>query len=251
MKKLMFIGMVIALLAITGAAFAYPSLLGPTGGANLPVANVVPAGQWNVALDWFNQSSDGVDSATSFRVLYGLGDTLEFGAVYTKQGTNSDIDLDTWGLNAKFLTPLTLADFAWSLGATYQKFNDSALDDAKFYQLYFVGTRVLSEGSEEAPAVRGTVGVNWTEFDFAGFKTDAFRPFVDVDFAFKTGTNVTLEYQFENSDLDAEALSSIVVRHPINENWSAQIGFSNGSRGVVGGDNHDLLIGVNYKILGN
>jgi hypothetical protein len=238
----------VALIIAAGAAFAYPSLVGPTGGANLPVANVAAEGQWSIAVDYFNQSSDGLGAAMPVRVLYGIGNNFEVGAMYTFQDGDF-VSLDVWGLNAKYLTPLTFGGFNWSVGALYEKFNDF---DFSAIQGYFVGTRVLSEGTESSPAVRGTVGINWTQvdatFDEVSEKTDAFRPFLDLDVAFKGGANVTAEYQFENDDFDSKALASLVVRYPFTPNWSAQIGLSNAFRGISGGDDYDLLVGVNYKM---
>ena len=244
MKKVLVLSLV-ALVIAAGAVCAYPSLLGPTGGANLPVANVAAEGQWSVAVDYFNQSSDGVDAAIPVRVLYGIGNNFEVGAMYTLQNTDGSDSLDTWGINGKFLTASVLGGFNWSVGGVYENISDI---DLTAFQAYLVGTRVLVEGTETSPAIRGTVGLNWTKVDYDDGDTDAFRPFVNVDLGFKGGTNVTAEYQFKNSDIDDDALASIVIRHPFTPNWSGQIGFTNGFRGISGSDDFDLLIGVNYKM---
>lgn len=149
MKKVLSLGLAIVALA---AAYAYPTLAGPTGLGVLPTADVVGAGQWDLAVDYY--SNDGGNSDNNFdsgtvpiRLLYGLGNQFEIGASY-RAGTQF-VDggyFDTfdefgnpvtfegdrgirnmWGINAKWLTGLDLAGFCWSLGAQYLQ-GDTELD---------------------------------------------------------------------------------------------------------------------------
>ena len=238
MKKVLVLCIVVLAISI-GAAFSYPSLLGPTGGAALPVANVIPAGQWNLAADFYNHSGGGLDASIPIRVLYGLGNRVEIGAIYTL--TDGD---DSWGVNGKILTSSLLGGFNWSIGGVFERFNS----DSSAIQAYVVGTRVLIPGNENYPSIRGSIGLNWTLVDIFDDDANAFRPFFNVDLGFNTGTNVTAEYQFKNSDIDSDALASIVVRHMFTPRLSGQAGFTNAIGGIAGTNDFDLLVGINYKM---
>ena len=242
--------MVAFVIAASAAFAAYPTLLGPSGGVVLPDADVTAAGQWNVAVDYYDQTGTSsydieLKHAIPVRVLYGMGDKLEVGAMFTFQDTNDAKSDDIWSVNAKYLTSLTLGSFNWSVGGLYAKYTDW---DDQILQFYFVGTRVLSEGSETSPAVSGSIGVNWTQDDDTGYKADAFRPYFSLNAAFKGGTELLAEYQFKNDNIyDQKAIASIGVRHAFNPNWSAQIAFTNAEI-VYGIDDYNFLLGVNYKL---
>lgn len=261
MKRILSVGMAGLLLAIAGAALAYPSLLGPTGGTNLPTANVIGEGKFDFAFDWFNQKVKETydvggtpvefktNAAKVFRVLYGFAPNLEGGLGYTSQkltaeggGDYESISLDNWNLNIKYLTPLTLGEAAWSVGAVYEKFKE---DLGKTWQIYFVGTKVFQPATDLSPGVRGSLGVNYSKSQ-NGESVSAVRPFVAIDLAFRKGLSFTAEYQLKDSDFDEKALMSVALRYPFTPELTGQIGFSNGFRGVSGSDKYDLLVGVKY-----
>lgn len=96
MKQLIVLGIAVALAC---AVQAYPTLTGPTGLATLPTAAVAPAGQLQLAADYYDTE---IESTIPVRVLYGIGDNFEIGATYVS------FELNGWGINGKWLTPLTL-----------------------------------------------------------------------------------------------------------------------------------------------
>ena len=280
MKKLT-LTLAIALFALAGTAFAYPSLLGPTGGANLPNAVVVAPGVFCIAADFVNANDtfpvasgtiSGVpavvnetnDNIGNFRLLYGVMQNLEIGASYIHQnahlqavnastganiGDSVSANLSNWGVNAKYVLPKLFLDSDLGLGVVYMGFNDdSGVKDIS--QLYAVATKSLTP-EDAAVAVRGSLGVNWSNAELTdaagGGSTNAFRPFIDVDLAFANKLNLTAEYQLKNDDFDTDAMASIVARYPITDSLAAELGFSNAVRGVAGSDRYNLLVGVNYK----
>lgn len=228
-----------------GCAFAYPSLSGPTGGANLPDAYVLNQGQINVALDYFNQTDEGVGAVKNFRLLYGASNNLEVGLAYNMQGTDAPDSLNSFGINAKYYTYIKMADITWAVGANYQKFDDL---DIKATQLYWVGSKIMRVSKANPSAVTGNIGLNWVKLDAYGTSDNLFRPFVGLKFLYKQSASLVLDYQFKNSDWDEKAMISAVLRFPLNNHLSGQFGVSNGFRGLYGVDETDLTIGINYSL---
>lgn len=252
MKRLVLLAAVV-LVAATGAVQAYPSLLGPTGSVNLPTAAVNAPEKLNVAVDYYDNGYEGgatdVDAAIPIRLLYGVSQNVEVGATYTIQNgkvAGKSVDLDSWGLNFKYYNPIISGKSGWAIGAVHSEFTDDDLDN-NFTQLYWVGSSVLSAGTGTSPKVTGSFGINWTSLESFGADDDAFRPYVVLDFAFPSKLILSMEYQLKDSDVESDALSSIVARYPFSDKVSGQIGFSNGIRGVVGGNDHNFLAGLNVR----
>jgi len=253
MKKVLTFGVAVALVAAAGAVMAYPSLLGPTGGANLPTAKVVNQGTLAAAYDYFMNDMDlggGVqlEETHAIRLLYGLTESAEVGLTYNKQdvtGAGPGIDnFDNWGLNAKYNFAVEGVEFEPAVGAVYQDYSDA---DGTVFQLYAVGSKLFSMG-EGGTSFRGSLGVNWTKVDFgAGYDVDAFRPYINLDFGFANGLTLTGEFQFKNSDIDDDPLMSLTLRYPISESFNVQLGTSNAVRGVAGGPDQCLTLGINWN----
>ncbi|HEX2951764.1 MAG TPA: hypothetical protein VHV83_19690 [Armatimonadota bacterium] len=282
MKQIQFFCSLLGLLALsTASLWAYPSLLGPTGGANLPVASVVGQGKFNVAFDaQIVDKSTGDGNAYNTRVLLGLSKNVEVGANYVSQSVldeygNSydDITNDTFGANFKLLlTNSNTANLA--IGTVYQ----GNIDDDNFssVEVYGVVSAVLGNGNNSSlPGIRGSVGVNWTQVNGYTYYTyyypsgytdsyavedswSAIRPFASLDIAFPMSNGRAIrimgEYQMKGSDLpediESKPLISLVLRIPFSDYFSAEIGTSNAYRGVTGGDKQNIFVGANLA-LGN
>lgn len=229
MKKMFVLGMAAAALAIATAAYAYPTLTGPTGGATLPNAAVVPAGQLQLAADWVNTDPD---AAFPIRATYGLGSNFELGAAYIVQS-----DANTWDINAKYATALKVLDFSWALGAQYLTSNDT---DMKATQVYFVGSRPFDLSGM---TLNGTVGVNWTKIS-DGIDEDAIRLFGGLDTTFANGLNLGAELQSKNEDIESDMMWSVVARYPFTPNLAGQVGITNGP--IFGSGDSNVFVGATY-----
>lgn len=260
MKRIVSMGIAAALIASAGAAFAYPSLLGPTGGANLPSADTAKRGKLNVVVDHIRQDyitqAPNVDPATSLRLVYGFTSDFELGATYDRQtGTNvggniGETDLDSWSINGKYVTPFVLGGAKWSLGASYLKYQESNLD-TNATQLFMVGNKYLYIGNGVTPTIRGGLGANWTRMSVLGVEDSAIRPTANLDFIFGKGLTFSAEYQVKNADLrDIEPMTSFSVRYPFTNNLVGQLVYTNSVRGLIGSDDHHLSFGVNYTFDG-
>ena len=135
MKKLFILGFAAALAC---AAYAYPTLVtGQTGLITVPTAAVAPAGQFQVAMDWFYTFADD-DAIIPIRVLYGINNQFEIGASFlTAEGSDSD----AFGINAKYVLPFALGDADWAVGAA---FIDPEDGDSSF-SASLTATRAFSE----------------------------------------------------------------------------------------------------------
>jgi len=254
MKKMSLLTMAIAMVTLAGSAMAYPSLMGPTGGANMPLADTVGAGKFQVAVDYVAAKDFPFKDAIPMRVLYGVADSVELGASFVKQDTEAPgISLDSWSINGKWVTPLELGDAKLAIGGIYEKTSDINLTMTQFY---LVITKPLTTDDKAPVKVRGSVGANWTKasFDFGplgSVDANKIRPFLDLDLAFGEGYNLTAEYQFKNKWFDIKPLSSLVLRKSINSNWAFQLGVSNAMLGgFAAGPRYYILGGLNYTFGG-
>ncbi|HEX2971794.1 MAG TPA: hypothetical protein VHP11_05645 [Tepidisphaeraceae bacterium] len=239
MKKMLILGIAAGLLAFACAAHAYPTLSGPTGEAVLPTAAVVPAGEFNVAADFYN--SETPDSSVPVRVLYGISNNFEIGAGYTFVS-----DANTWGVNAKYATPLNLAGFGVGIGARYAS-SDMPFDlTFNTTDVYAAGTKCFPLG--EGTTLSGTVGLDWTFIDFADDNTSVLRPYLAAEVTLSNKLTLAAEYQFENDNVDVDGgVYAISARYPIADNLGAQVGFTNVTPFTNASlDNGNFFIGANY-----
>lgn len=219
-------GMLVVILAIATAAWAYPNLNATSGILAVPTAVVVPAGDNQWAGDVLFQNN----TTFNIRGTYGLTDNLEVGAGVA-------VDGDTvLGLNAKYRLPTMIGGFNWAAGATYITANKG---DSGF-QVYAAGTRAIPWGGMSGVALLGTLGVNFTDIDTAS----AVRPFVGAQLQLAGGTEIDGEFVFETGDFD-ESISSLLVRHRFNDLISGQVGFTN-AFGFTGVQDHDIFVGVAF-----
>ena len=215
MKKLLILGIAAA---IACAAYAYPTLKGPSGLVLFPDATVVPAGQLQVAADWWYFES-GEDATIPLRVLYGIGDQFEIGAAYTTMESSSQKVI---GLNAKYVLPASLGDAAWAVGATYLMPDEGD----NLLGLTLSGTKAFAENFS------GTATLVWQEDT--------------TDLAFGLGGEATFENDLklviEYVNFLPTAGLNMAARYPLTEALTAQLGFEF--------DTSLPFIGLNYAIGG-
>jgi len=266
-----------AVLFIGVAAFAYPSLLGPTGGANLPTARVAKPGELICAVDgisngnsvyeggsywtWYGWVTESVSVTTSktydYRFLYGMRNNMEIGGTYNSQNSytkindngsiyNSKTSLNNWGLNFKQVSSNDFLDFRAGWGVVYQNYSSGG----NVEQLYGVLSNAWR--TEKGTAYQVSYGLNWTALDnVANFngsssQTNATRLYIDMEVAFANKINLSGEYQFQG-DIDQTALESFVMRYPYSTHWCCQLGWTNAYRGVLGNKSQTISLGLAYK----
>ncbi|HEY3415718.1 MAG TPA: hypothetical protein VGM23_02430 [Armatimonadota bacterium] len=231
MKTLLTLG-IAALLALTGAAYAYPTLYGATGTGLQPDATVAPGIQ--VAADFYNTDDDFGSSTIPVRVLYGAGQSFEIGAGYTFV-----TDANYWNVNAKYATPLALAGAKLAIGAQYFDLTDLS---GTITQLYLVGDVPLGA------MAKVNLGVNWTKVDAGATDTDAFRFFAGINATLADKLGLVADVQTRNKTLESDMLYSVAVRYPFTPSLSGQIGYTNALPIIptAGTSKGNLFVGLNY-----
>lgn len=223
---------------IVGPLFAQggTTLFGGSGGAVLPTADVLGKKLFDVSLDWLNTDDD---DTFPLRVLYGATDYLEVGGMW---GFNDASDV--WGLNAKLGTRfLAGAGAGTAVGFQWVDVRDF---DGDGWQLYAVHTRPLTTMGKTA--IRGSLGVNWTNIDVLDIDDDAFRVYGSLEAMLDNNLSVGVEMQSASGDLgDEDPLSSIWGRYRYDDRWTFQAGFTNTAPGgLIAGDDHNLFLGASY-----
>jgi hypothetical protein len=264
----------ILLVAVGGsAAFAVPSLLGPSGIVSVPNALVAPTGQAAVAASWQSMKmyefTDSEDFSTwSLQVLGGVAEGAELWAAYSS--ANDVLDTTTWGVGGKFQfarepeSPVTLA-----VGAGYRAGSGDAriattlgmytVDrDDKVWNAYlaaskdFTPTGLTSEWAKGTRIV-GTAGLLWASRDrtehvparTSGTDT-LLEPFIGVEFLGTAGTTLGLEYRWKDSDVDEKAVFSAVLRQCFPNGFFGEIGTTNADQLGFGLDNQDFFARAGY-----
>ncbi len=115
------------------------------------------------------------------------------------------------------------------------------------FQVYGVFTKAFRAGTAD---VHGSVGLNWTDINFGGMYSgsqNAFRPFASVNWAFPSHLNLAVDYQFRSSELESDALFSLVARYPLTPVLTGEVGFTNMNMdGMTGNSTAGFFAGVNY-----
>jgi hypothetical protein len=265
---------VLSVFALTTSAFAYPSLLGPTGSASLPTAAVVEQGGNALAIDaqFYDANTTGLDNAYLLRVERGIAKNMELGFTTTLQqidGAPSDVNEDSFGINAKYLLVNT-DGVSLGVGGMYQNFanadNDvdylsygaTATNVQSFTQWYGVLTAQFAGAGNGSPSIHGSIGVNSTHVIYDNEDTDgntwtysqsATRPFVSLDLGFPEANgdiHLTGEYQAKDDTLpgDLEPITSFVLRIPISRGGALEVGTSNVTYGVFGSGDQHMFAGL-------
>ncbi len=266
MRVAIWFGAVCAAVALlSGAAGAAPSHFGPTGVVATPTADVIGAGQYDVALDYIKWDEFGEDvTSWPVRLVAGVSDKAEVGIGYTSW-SDSAPTMKIIPLNAKvMIAPESGSTPAIAIGAAYGTFRDAQLlnpafaDDVKVTTVYAVATKTLTEVDNEDT---GEAGVNGTVRASLGLMYNKYadstsgsatKPFLSLDYTTSSGkTTLAAEYKVKEkiSGLKESTLSSVVLRHLFRPDLWAEIGLTNAWYTVANPDcgQHELFIGIGYR----
>lgn len=225
-------------IVLSTAAFATPSLSGPTGGTNLPDATVSALHNGQIADDFMMGSNH---NAMVLRGVYGIATDLEVGvAGYFDTGKHGS-DNNGIGINAKYqLANLGLQNGdKVAVGINYQDTSGSFNDTS----IYLVGTRQVTEMNMSRPAVAASVGLNYNTAPHSTI----LRPYASVDATYSGGLNLNAEIQFGGSDYDNQPMMALTARFPINNTWAVQAGYTNSNLGTYGTNSGGLILGTSCK----
>ncbi len=270
----------ILLVAVGGsAAFAVPSLGGPSGIVSVPNALVAPVGQAAAAVSWQSLTMyelGGSDdfSVWSLQVLGGVASGAELWAAYST--ANDDLDTNAWGIGGKFQfvrepeSPVTAAVGAGFKSGSGDEHITTGVgmyadidDDVSVWNAYLVASKDFTPTgltTEWAAGTRivGSAGVLWASFDEDLTVSDALgsitlsgddtlvRPFVGVEFMGTQGTTLGLEYRWKDSDLDEKAVFSALLRQCFPNGFFGEVGTTNADQFGLGLDDQNFFARVGY-----
>ncbi len=257
----------IVLIALgSGSSFAIPSLGGPTGVVSTPTAMVAPTGDLQAAISYQSLSMYEADSTWALQALAGVTDQAELWAAYTRVRGGEASHL--WGVGGKLqLTKEPKDGATLAVGASYGVWSSMAMAegmyDVTYKNAYIVVTKDLTpvggQGWEWGPGggtkMLGSLGLMYINLnpDIAGVSTESLtRPFVNMEFIGAGGTTLGLEYRWKDSDMDEKGVFSAVLRHPMSDTVTAEVGTTNASPGGLGMSDQDWFIrlGVNLPMGG-
>ncbi|HEY3378875.1 MAG TPA: hypothetical protein VGL77_15425 [Armatimonadota bacterium] len=245
MRKLLAMGIGALLWSVASLAFAYPTLVGPTGGATLPTGDITPS-RIDVAGDFYDTTGQ---QTYPVRGLFSYG-SWELGGAYTFNRADN-----VWGVNGKYNFPIGgHPDFA--LGAIYTQQQHTDVNATSVYLVHthpFSGGHMAMTQMANPTGLRGNIGIDWTSVDFKPGTHTALRAFIGADYTFADRLSIAAEYQTKSGRLrEDRALSSLVVRYPFSALLGAEVGVSNVSPlGLFGGDDHRLFAGINITFGGS
>jgi hypothetical protein len=239
MRQFITATVVVAAIAVSGAAFAYPTLQGPTGLVTLPTVDLVPYRQFDAAYDYAKQ---GDLTLHLFRFVYGASETAE---IYGTWGSvdNQDVD-NTFTLGGKFLLPKSYGmGGKWALGGDWQQLSDSVR--VKVMRAYLTGSFDITKGRVHA-------GLMFIDADVEGAGSQsAIRPFIGAELSMPNADTLGAELRFRASDIEQKTLFSVVYRHSFpNSKWAGELGFTNGAALGLGGDNTEFFVGAKGRFGG-
>lgn len=262
------------LVGAAGAAYAVPSLGGPSGIVALP--NTTIAGTMDMATAAGYQAFQvpgpaGADDAVawSLQVLRGVSDEAELWAAYSR--THDGADTDLWRLGGKYrVEGLLPEDVQLAVGGSIGRWVDgfglpwvtstdmysssTGVSDVDLKTLYAVASRELTPiaaGWERGP--RGTrvvanAGIMYISVDpDAGGNEASARPFVGLEIT-QGDSVIGLEYRMKDNDLDEKAVFSAVLRRPGGQNVFWEIGATNASPLGLGLADQDFFARVCFGL---
>jgi len=237
MKKLFVLGMAVVMLAAACAAYAYPTFTGPTGLVNAPTAEVAPAGQLDLAVDYFASKNDETGDKNSWpvRVLYGAGSGFEVGAAYDVNGIAGK---SLWDVNAKYKTTFCPAGIDLAIGAIYGQANTDP-DTLRATQAYLAGTKCFNL----VLPIALTIGANWTQLEQLD-AVSGWHGFIGADVTLMKQLDLVADYQTINKHLDGKSLWSACLRYCVTPALAVQAGVNNGL--FVGTSKSRYFVGANY-----
>lgn len=247
MSKALACGMALIVLALAGAAYAYPTLSGPSGLMIIPTGTISPSGV-EMAADWQSLPNNGY--SIPVRALMSVGNALEAGLVYDHLNANAPENRILGG-NLKFVGFNFLGGKS-ALGAQYLRGRDQSDNETDYYQGYFAWTSNFDMEDDDYSNMALTLGANWTTA----------RPVDVVDSTDKSGVRyfagLTVyltddlqlmgEFQSKNTQIgDQAATTSYGLRYRFNDEVSGQVGFTN-SLGIYSLDHPGVFAGLDFTL---
>lgn len=249
MRKLLLLTCLVTLMVgLAGPALAYPTLVGPTGIVQLPTADKLPAGAFDLAFDWTKIGIDGDVTLFPVRLVAGITDRAELGVIWARAENSGSGNVI--GANGKILLlrePISGVSVA--AGALVDVLSDDdvfgEIRDVTVIQAYAVASKDLSAplGLAGKARLSGHLGLMFTKVKDGSIDESSIRPYIGAEITAPEGGSVAVEFRAKDSDIDRSAVWSVVARYPFAQAFTVQAGVVN----LFGASGHKLTLGVNYR----
>ena len=263
-----------ALLAPGGAvALGMPSVGGPTGIVSVPTAVIAPVNEWQTAATYRSLETVGMYEDVTLwglQVLKGVADDAELWAAYSR--VHDTADTDVWELGGKYELSSDifhgrgiLTDTQVAIGASVGRWIDAfgmykitdVMTDVDTLKAYAVVTKQLipagvTEWEWETPPttqVIASAGLLYLRVDpDIGDSETLIRPFIGVEIVGSNKLTLALEYRAKDDDLEEDGVFSAVLRRPLGDYATLEVGTTNASPIGLGLDDQDFFIRIGYDI---
>jgi hypothetical protein len=249
-SRIVLVLFVLLFLAAIGAGFSYPSLMGPTGLAVHPTADILQPGAVDSALD-FQRTKDFFGDVWLGRVAFGATDRLEVSLGYMRADGETRWDTGhMWQGAVKYLLlDCPKKDLKVSLGAGYLKFDgDWEVHGAGGY---VVASKYLRRATSKQPGdinVRGHLGIVYGGFKEhePGFRETGvlFKPWLGLELISQQGTDLALEYRPRTAKWEDHDIIGVTLRYPVDDKLSLEAGTTNL---LSDGAEQAMFYGVSYR----
>jgi hypothetical protein len=220
------------------SAWAYPSLLGPTGLVALPTAETVGFPGFDAAID-LTKGQVGAEELDirAARVVVGLPLNWEVWAV-VGDGSNGE-SRNLLGFGAKLpLLRVPVAGFRIAAGVGWEELGKG--EDFRSLSGYLVGTQPIPRG-------RVHVGFMSISLDRPGQTDTILRPFAGAELEVGKGAVLLAELRTRDSSVDEKAVFSVALRRQLSRRIWFQVGTTNAAALGLGGKDQKIFVGLRVK----
>lgn len=246
--RLRFSAVLIAVVAMCASAWAYPSLLGPSGIVQTPTTDITEKNAVDVAADYVSLREG--FSSIPVRLTAGISDKAELGLAYLKIGNDLDGRLVNLHGKVSFQREPDYP-FGLAVGIEFGDLGEKLFelqDVNRIIRVYAVASKLLTprpEGEAERVGtdIRGQIGVNYERIQ-NGVTESSVRPFVGLELATAGGTVIGAEWRSEKFGDD---VVSAVIRHPFDQKTFIQAGVTKNLAGLAVSNKTAFFGGLGFR----
>ncbi len=219
--SIILVGLMTIMSLLTSASFSDPTSQGPTGIMNVPTAEVVPNGMFEMSLayDSYKVGDVRVKTFPAATLSYGFK-RGEIGVSYFNF-TNNGVE-SVKSANVKYmLSPENRDSPNFAVGVMYASGNVAETD------VYLVATDTLGLGGH----ISTTAGVLYQQPNYTGASAHC-TGMLGMTFGSTRHTNLGIDYIMH--DIAAGSMVGVTIRQPISSTIGVQVGMGNASRYFAG-----------------
>lgn len=225
--------LLLPLLAVSLAAWSFPTLYGETGLVLIPTADVLPMATFEGAVDYVNVTGAAKTRAIPVRLTFGFADHTEV-ALMVSESREGDRGFDLTGGAVK-MALLDEEDYTYipgvAVGLHAARFKEAGKENIDVVDGYLVLSKaVLSRGTldEGGFVIRAHAGIGSTTYS-GGASGSFFAPFGGMSYYNGNGNFMSLELlpgAKKGGVTLRQTTLSAVMRRPLSDNFFLEVGMT-------------------------